>query len=78
MRILFTTVQLSGHFHPLVPIARAAVAAGHEVAFACAASFVPTVDRAGFRAFPAGFDDRGHPIPELFPGYLKMTAAVRY
>ncbi len=78
MRILFTTLQMSGHFHPLVPIARAAVAAGHDVAFACAASFVPTVERAGFRAFPAGFDDRGHAIPELFPGYLKMTAAVRY
>lgn len=78
MRILFTTVQLSGHFHPLVPIARAAVAAGHEVAFACAASFVPTVERAGFRAFPAGFDDRGRSLPELFPGYLKMMATVRF
>jgi len=78
MRILFTTAQHSGHFHPLVPIARAAVAAGHEVAFACAASFIPTVERAGFRAFPAGFDDRGRSLPELFPGYLKMMAAVRY
>jgi MGT family glycosyltransferase len=74
MRILFTTVQLSGHFHPLVPIARAAVAAGHEVAFACAASFVPTVERAGFRAFPAGFDNRGRWIPELFPGFFNIVA----
>jgi len=78
MRILFTTVQLSGHFHPLVPIARAAVAAGHEVAFACAAFFVPTVERSGFRAFPAGFDDRGRSLPELFPGFFKGMAAVRY
>jgi len=78
MRILFTTAQHSGHFHPLVPIARAAVAAGHEVAFACAPSFVPTVERAGFRAFPAGFDQRGHEIPELFPGVRRMMAAVRY
>jgi MGT family glycosyltransferase len=78
MRILFTTVQQSGHFHPLVPIARAAVAAGHEVAFACAASFVPTVERAGFRAFPAGFDDRGRALPELFPGLFKGMAAVRF
>lgn len=76
MRILFTTVPLSGHFHPLVPIARAAIAAGHKVAFACAASFVPTVERVGFRAFPAGFDNRGRVIPELFPGYLKI-ATVR-
>lgn len=77
MRILFTMVQLSGHFHPLVPVARAAEAAGHEVAFACAASFVPTVERAGFRAFPAGFDNRGRASPELFPGYFAMLAAGR-
>jgi len=78
MRILFTTLQASGHFHPLVPIARAAVAAGHEVAFACAASFVPTVERVGFLAFPAGYDNRGRTIEELFPGFFKMTATVRY
>jgi UDP:flavonoid glycosyltransferase YjiC (YdhE family) len=78
MRILFTTVQGSGHFQPLVPIARAAVAAGHDVAFACAASFVPTVERAGFRASPAGFDDRGRTMPELFPGFAKGMAAVQY
>jgi len=69
MRILFTTVQRHGHFHPLVPIARAAVAAGHEVAVACAASFIPHVERAGFQAFPAGFDDRGRSTAELFPGF---------
>ncbi len=76
MRILFTTLQLSGHFQPHVPIARAAVAAGHEVAFACAASFVPTVERVGFRAFPAGFDDRGRPVHELFPGFLTVPGDV--
>ncbi|HEY7983222.1 MAG TPA: glycosyltransferase [Ktedonobacterales bacterium] len=72
MRMLFTTLQLSGHFHPLVPIARAAVAAGHEVAVACAASFAPTVERAGLRAFPAGFDLRGRPEPACFPGILTV------
>jgi len=69
MRILFTTVQRHGHFHPLLPIARAAVAAGHEIAVACAASFIPHVERAGFQAFPAGFDDRGRSTAELFPGW---------
>jgi UDP:flavonoid glycosyltransferase YjiC (YdhE family) len=72
MRILFTTLQLSGHFHPLVPIARAAAAAGHDVAVACAASFAPIVERVGFRAFPAGFDLRGRPEPACFPGILKV------
>jgi UDP:flavonoid glycosyltransferase YjiC (YdhE family) len=69
MRILFTTFQRHGHFQPLVPIAQAAVAAGHEAAIACAATFMPYVERAGFHAFPAGFDERGRIMPELFPGF---------
>jgi UDP:flavonoid glycosyltransferase YjiC (YdhE family) len=68
MRMLFTTIQRHGHLQPLLPIAHAARAAGHTVAVACAASFVPHVERAGFRAFPAGFDDRGRPPRALFPG----------
>jgi UDP:flavonoid glycosyltransferase YjiC (YdhE family) len=72
MRMLFTTLQLAGHFQPLVPVAQAAADAGHEVVFACAHSFVPTVERRGFRAFSAGFDHRGRPTPELFPGFLKV------
>ena len=68
MRILFTTVQRHGHLQMLVPLARAAAAAGHVVAFACAASFRPHVERAGFAAFPAGFDERGRAMPELYPG----------
>lgn len=76
MRMLFTTLQLSGHFQPLVPIARAAVAAGHEVAFACAPSFIPTVERSGFRAFPSGFDTRGRSMHELFPGFLAVPGDV--
>ncbi len=78
MRILFTTLQLSGHFHPLVPIARAAVAAGHAVAFACAASFVPIVERSGCHAFPAGFDNRGRSVLDLFPGFFKQMAPGCY
>jgi UDP:flavonoid glycosyltransferase YjiC (YdhE family) len=54
MRILFTCTVGLGHFHPLVPIARAGMQAGHDVAFATPASFVPTVEHSGFRAFPAG------------------------
>ena len=38
MRVLFSTMAASGHFHPLVPLARALQDAGHGVAFACAAS----------------------------------------
>ena len=34
MRILFTTLPLSGHLNPLVPLAVGLREAGHEVAFA--------------------------------------------
>ncbi len=67
MRILFTTLAEAGHFHPLVPIARAAIAAGHEIAFACSPSFVPTVEATDFRAFSAGFDPRNRTPSMLFP-----------
>ncbi|SDX61761.1 L-noviosyl transferase [Amycolatopsis xylanica] len=50
MRVLFTTAPLSGHFFPLVPLAWACRAAGHEVLVATAASYVPSVVRAGLPA----------------------------
>ena len=65
MRVLFTTTAGSGHFHPLVPVARALVEAGHEVAVAAPGSFTPTVEASGFRAFPVGRDDAQGVDPEL-------------
>jgi UDP:flavonoid glycosyltransferase YjiC (YdhE family) len=50
VRVLFTFVGGRGHFEPLVPIARAAVAAGHDVAFA-SGGVLPVVEAAGFTAF---------------------------
>jgi MGT family glycosyltransferase len=50
MRMLFTTTAGSGHFHPLVPLARAAQARGHTVAFACPRLFCPQVEASGFQA----------------------------
>ena len=61
MRVLFTTNAMAGHFHPLVPLARAAQAAGHAVAVACPGSFCGTVKASGFQALPAGRDSRGDP-----------------
>lgn len=51
MRILFTFIGGVGHFHPLAPVARAAAAAGHEVAVAGSGAVVPHVAAAGFRTF---------------------------
>ena len=53
-RVLCTCLPGLGHFLPMVPLARALAAAGHEVAFATAASLSASIERAGFVAFPAG------------------------
>jgi UDP:flavonoid glycosyltransferase YjiC (YdhE family) len=54
LRVLFTFAGGSGHFLPLVPLARAARAAGHAVAFAGQAGMVAAVEAAGFTAFDTG------------------------
>jgi UDP:flavonoid glycosyltransferase YjiC (YdhE family) len=54
VRMLFTFAGGTGHFLPLVPVARAAADAGHVVAFAGQERMVPTIERAGFTAFPSG------------------------
>ena len=57
MRILFTFAGGSGHVEPLIPIAHAAEAAGHTVAFAARPWMIPLlVDGSGFTAFAAGSD----------------------
>jgi UDP:flavonoid glycosyltransferase YjiC (YdhE family) len=49
MRILFTFIGGLGHFDPLEPVARASVAAGHDVAVACAGGLTARVESAGFQ-----------------------------
>jgi hypothetical protein len=70
MRVLFTCLAAIGHFHPLVPVARALADAGHEVAFATHASLVPLIERAGFRQRPAGLDFSS---PEVAPLMAEMS-----
>jgi UDP:flavonoid glycosyltransferase YjiC (YdhE family) len=74
MRALITTQPGFGHFHPLVPLAQALAAAGHEVAVACAPSFCPTVESAGLRAVPAGIDWRVSGMGDAFPGMRQAWA----
>lgn len=47
MWLLFTTVPLYGHFHPLVPLAWAARSLGHDVLVATTENFAPAVARTG-------------------------------
>jgi UDP:flavonoid glycosyltransferase YjiC (YdhE family) len=51
MRLLVTFVGGLGHLAPLLPVARAARAAGHEVAIAGSGGLVPRIEEAGFAAF---------------------------
>lgn len=56
MRILFTSRPAFGHLHPLIPLARAAATAGHDVAFATGEPFREAIERQGFTAFDAGLN----------------------
>lgn len=51
MRILWTFVGGLGHLAPLLPLARATQATGHEVAVAGSGGLVPRIEEAGFRAY---------------------------
>jgi len=51
VRILFAFTGGRGHAEPLVPLARAAEAAGHTVAFGGRASILPFLEQLGFDAF---------------------------
>ncbi len=54
MRILFGFTGGRGHFEPLVPLARAAERAGHEVLFASTPSQLPVVEALGLPARAIG------------------------
>ncbi len=66
LRVLFTTIAATGHFHPLVPFARGLMAAGHSVAFATTPDFITAVEAAGFHCFPIG-------IPRSPKGVIEET-----
>jgi UDP:flavonoid glycosyltransferase YjiC (YdhE family) len=72
VRILFAFAGGSGHFEPLIPIARAAQANGHTAAFAGQQAMVAAIEAAGFMAFAT----RGATVgatPERLP-LLKLDA----
>jgi UDP:flavonoid glycosyltransferase YjiC (YdhE family) len=82
MRILFSfygPYEARGHFEPLAPLARAAIAAGHSVAFACEPPMVAMVESAGFTVLhlpvePAHRRKRGLRGPLLPPDQVRMDA----
>jgi len=71
VRVLFSCRPLTGHLHPLVPLAQAAVAAGHEVAFATAEPALSDARGHGFAAFSTG---PGKEARDAFVGNLRGLA----
>lgn len=69
MKILMTTQPGLGHVHPMIPIAKELLKAGHEVIFACSPSFCPYLESFDLRTYPAGLDwleaKAEHAFPEL-------------
>ena len=65
MRILFAFAGGQGHFDPLVPLARAAAAAGHEVAVTGRADMLEAIRERGFDAVesPGGAPDPAARMP---------------
>jgi glycosyltransferase (activator-dependent family) len=70
MRVLFTTYPERTLFQPMVPLAWALRAAGHEVRVACQPSFSDTVTQAGLTAVPVGHDRAFWRIMSSKPGRL--------
>ena len=54
MRILFTACPMYGHVNTLLPLARAAQRAGHQVVVATGSDLTPHIQRAGLEAWPVG------------------------
>jgi UDP:flavonoid glycosyltransferase YjiC (YdhE family) len=61
MKVLFASLGNYGHIFPLVPLAQAARAAGHEVWFATSEQFHPILEKAELRPVAGGLT-----VPEAF------------
>jgi UDP:flavonoid glycosyltransferase YjiC (YdhE family) len=66
MRVLITSGPGYGHLHPLVPLARALVTAGHDVLVATGSTLRPTVEEAGLPFAVAG------PNPDALPPEVRQ------
>jgi len=64
----------------MLPLARAMASAGHEVAFATAASFASRVAKAGFELLPAGISlaDQLEEARRCFPAEAALAGAERF
>jgi len=78
LRALFCSTRGAGHFHPMIPFARAFERAGHEVLFAAPPDLAGTVEAAGFAfwQFDPPPDDELGPVWARVPGLPPDDANV--
>src|SRR4051812_12521390 len=72
MRLLFSTTPGDGHVLPVLPLARAAGAAGHDVAFATGPEYGSRMEAEGFTSFDVGLS-----AAELGRQYAPIQAALQ-
>ena len=79
MRVLLTFTGGGGHLEPLVPVAAALRAAGHEVAFAAPSTMTGEVERRGYTAFAAGGSEgvASAPVPLRAPSDEREDRVLR-
>jgi UDP:flavonoid glycosyltransferase YjiC (YdhE family) len=58
VRVLFSSLGAIGHVYPMLPLARALRADGHEVRWACWADVCPVINQAGIPTVPTANTDR--------------------
>jgi UDP:flavonoid glycosyltransferase YjiC (YdhE family) len=73
MRILFASAGNFGHVYPLLPLAQAAKAAGHEVVFATGEQLHPALRKAGLEPVVAG-----RSVPEAFMEAVRTHPGIAY
>ncbi len=77
MRVLLTSPAGLGHIHPMVPLARALVARGHDVLWAAPPDGVDHVRQAGIRAVATGAAGLTHPaeVVRRYPELRELSPA---
>jgi len=81
VRVLFSFVGGTGHAEPLVPVADAMRATGHEVAFTGHECYLPPLASRGFRTFAADGGSGGPPpagrLPLIEPSQQNEDRVIR-
>lgn len=79
MRILFVSNPLHGHVNPLLPLARAAQRAWHDVVFATGADLLAAPQQAGVHVWPVGptHAQAGGNVQESWLDYFRAGARAR-